>query len=96
VRWDSSQTVAVVGGALRRMILVLTVAGLTAAMMLAMAKPAFADQGGVFNQHACHGQSVSDLASNLGGTPAELARNDPRFDNAGDVNKFIKGPLCSS
>ena len=81
---------------MKRMLMVLTVALVMAAMMVATAMPAFADAGGVPNENACAGQ-VNKLDNQRGFTPAEIARAKPRlFGNAGDVEKFIRifPPLC--
>ena len=75
---------------MRRILSVLTVAALMAAMMVITALPAFADKGGAPNDDACHGQIVSSLASG-GITPPEAAEgSSPPRENAGEYNKDIK------
>ncbi len=73
---------------MRRLMLLVVVALVMAAMMLAMAMPAVADKGGVPNEKACHGQTVK--AGNQGGdTPHEGAQQEG-LNNAGELNKGVK------
>jgi hypothetical protein len=59
-----------------------------AALVLAMAMPAFADKGGVPNEKACHGQTVK-AGNQKGVTPAEGAQG-VGVNNAGELNKGVK------
>ena len=79
---------------MRRILTVVAVALVMAAMMLAMAMPVFADEGGVPNEKACHGQVVKS-ENQIGTTPhegvAQLGLN-----NAGELNKGVKSGAISS
>ena len=74
---------------MRRIISVVVVASVMAAMMLVMAMPAFADKGGDPNEKACHGQVVK-TENQLGNTPAEGVEQVVGVNNAGELNKGIK------
>ena len=54
---------------------------------------AAADQGGLPNSHACHGQLVK-VANEAGLTPAEAAELGG-FANAGVWNKLVEDALCA-
>jgi hypothetical protein len=73
---------------MKRIIMVLTVALVVAAMMVAMAMPAFADKGGNPNEKACHGQTLK-TANQEGDTPAEGVEQ-LGLNNAGELNKGVK------
>ena len=80
---------------MRRIMLVATVAALMAAMMVAMAMPAFADEGGVPDQNACQGQVISTLNTGYGSTPKETAEVASPFfpgqiENVGDFTKLVR------
>jgi hypothetical protein len=80
---------------LRRRVAVLVAAASIAVMMLvAMAMPTFADEGGVPNERACHGQVVK-TENQIGTTPhegvAQLGLN-----NAGELNKGVKSGVIIS
>jgi hypothetical protein len=82
---------------MRRILLVLTVALVMAAMMVAVAAPAFADKGGIPNENACHGQFISTAAQL--GFPPPIGAELSGLENAGQLNKRVKegqiefGPL---
>ena len=59
---------------MRRIISVLVVAALMAAMMVVTALPAFADAGGLSNENACHGQALSGFAKN-GAPPGQFQKD---------------------
>ena len=73
---------------MKRILLLATTALVMAATMVAMARPALADKGGVPNERACHGQVVK-TENRIGTTPhegvAQLGLN-----NAGELNKLVK------
>jgi hypothetical protein len=73
---------------MKRIIMILTAALVMAAMIVAMAMPAFADEGGVPNEKACHGQVVK-AENQLGTTPHEGVEQ-VGVDNAGELNKGVK------
>ena len=73
---------------MRRIMLLATLALVMAAMIVAMAMPAFADEGGVPNEKACHGQVVK-TENQLGNTPHEGVEQ-VGVDNAGELNKGVK------
>jgi hypothetical protein len=66
-----------------------------AAMMMAMAMPAFADEGGVPDQNACQGQAISTLNTGYGSTPKETAEVASPFfpgliETVGDFTKLVR------
>ena len=73
---------------MKRIMLLVTLALVMAAMIVAMTMPAFADEGGVPNEKACHGQVVK-TENQLGNTPHEGAEQ-VGVDNAGELNKGVK------
>jgi hypothetical protein len=73
---------------MRRIMLLVTLALVMAAMIVAMAMPAFADEGGVPNEKACHGQVVN-TENQLGNTPHEGVEQ-VGVNNAGELNKGVK------
>jgi len=79
---------------MKRVLVLATVALVLTAMMLAMAMPTFADEGGVPNERACHGQVVK-TENQIGTTPhegvAQLGLN-----NAGELNKGVKSGVIIS
>ncbi len=80
---------------MKRIVSVLAVMALMAAMLVAMAMPAFADKGGVPNEKACHGQ-VLKQENQMGTTPHEGV-DQVGVDNAGELNKLAKsGEVGSS
>jgi hypothetical protein len=74
---------------MKRILLVLAVAAVMAAMMVAVAAPAFADKGGIPNKNACHGQFISTVAQL--GFPPPIAAEETGSENAGEFNKRVKG-----
>ncbi len=79
---------------MKRIVMVLTVAFVMAAMMVAMAVPAFADAGGVPNERACHGQVVK-TENQIGTTPHEGVEQ-LGLNNAGELNKGVKSGVFIS
>jgi hypothetical protein len=73
---------------MKRIVSLVVVALVMAAMMLVMAMPAFADKGGDPNEKACHGQVVK-TENQLGNTPAEGVEQ-VGVNNAGELNKGVK------
>jgi hypothetical protein len=78
---------------IRRVLLVMAVAALMAAMMVAIAMPAFADAGGVPNENACAGQTNKEN-NQAGFTPREAAEFFG-LRTAGDFNKFVRSGGCA-
>jgi hypothetical protein len=77
---------------MRRLLLVVTVALVMAAMLLAMAMPAFAATN---NENACLGQ-VNKGNNSQDIQPSDIAKRPAGFSNAGDVEKFFRigGLVC--
>jgi hypothetical protein len=73
---------------MRRILLVMTVASVLTAMIVAMAMPAFADEGGVPNEEACLGQTVK-TANQFGDNP-HVGVEQAGVDNAGELLKGAK------
>jgi hypothetical protein len=79
---------------MRRILMLVTVALVMAAMMVAMAMPAFADEGGVPDQNACQGQVISTMNTGYGFTLKEAAEVASPFfpgliENVGDFTKLV-------
>jgi len=81
------QTMRATGGALRRMIMVLAVAALTAAMLVVMAVPAFAAKGGTF------GSPQDDRMQET--FPGEGAGHKPLTANPAEVAQDNNSANCS-
>jgi hypothetical protein len=79
---------------MKRIIMMLTVALVVAALIVAMAMPAFADKGGVPNEKACHGQVVK-AENQLGTTPHEGV-DQLGLNNAGELHKEVKSGAVGS
>ena len=72
----------------RRLAVLVATASLVVMMLVAMAMPTFADEGGVPNERACHGQVVK-TESQSGNTPHEGVQQ-LGLNNAGELNKGVK------
>ncbi len=81
---------------MRRILLVLSVGLVIAAMVAVSAVPAFADQGGIPNQNACQGQIISTFASDFGLTPPEAVELIQKYpidyplENPGDLTQAVR------
>ena len=75
---------------MKRMLLVLAAAALTASMMVVIAMPAFAAP----NIHSCPGQ-YNKINNELGFTPHDQATIQPGFSNAGEWEKFLRSPVVA-
>jgi hypothetical protein len=73
---------------MRRIMLLVTLALVMAAMIVAMAMPAFADESGVPNEEACLGQTVK-TANQFGDNP-HVGVEQAGVDNAGELLKGAK------
>jgi hypothetical protein len=73
---------------MKRILMLATVALVMAAMIVAMAMPAFADEGGIPNENACLGQTLKVANQHGEGPPVGVEQTG--LNNAGELLKLAK------